>query len=193
MRLAGVTGFAGIVGLCVGGAVLYGIVHDQITARVCIEYFTVGHPKVVESRDPTVLGLVWGVIATWWFGLFLGCLVASFSTLGSRPPLGARDLVRPLAVALLAMGALAAAAGFVGAALARSGAVWLLEPTASAVPAAHHVGFLADLWAHLASYGGGLLAAVALSVWAWRRRGRLARSAAAGAAPADPLVTPSPR
>jgi len=30
----------GIVLLCVAAAVVYGIVHDQITARVCVEYFT---------------------------------------------------------------------------------------------------------------------------------------------------------
>jgi hypothetical protein len=30
----------GIVCMCVGAAVLYGIIHDQITARVCVEYFT---------------------------------------------------------------------------------------------------------------------------------------------------------
>ena len=35
-----------IILLCIFAAIVYGIIHDQITARVCIEYFTVGHPPV---------------------------------------------------------------------------------------------------------------------------------------------------
>jgi len=32
-----------IVLLSIASAVAYGIVHDQITARICIEYFTIGY------------------------------------------------------------------------------------------------------------------------------------------------------
>ncbi|MFI5379272.1 MAG: hypothetical protein ACHRHE_08245 [Tepidisphaerales bacterium] len=32
--------------LCILAAVCYGIVHDQVTARICVEYFTIGHPPV---------------------------------------------------------------------------------------------------------------------------------------------------
>jgi hypothetical protein len=53
-----------IVLLCVVMAATYGIVHDQITARICVEYFTIGHPPVFGTADPTLLGLGWGVIAT---------------------------------------------------------------------------------------------------------------------------------
>ncbi|MBN9502293.1 MAG: hypothetical protein BGO01_13400 [Armatimonadetes bacterium 55-13] len=49
-----------IVGLCILAAVIYGIVHDQITARVYLPYFTVFHPHVIDSEDPTVVALVWG-------------------------------------------------------------------------------------------------------------------------------------
>jgi hypothetical protein len=35
--------FVAIVLISVGMAVAYGIVHDQITARVCVEYFTIEH------------------------------------------------------------------------------------------------------------------------------------------------------
>jgi hypothetical protein len=45
-------------------AIAYGIAHDQITARVCLEYFTLGHPPVFQTRSPTLLALGWGVIAT---------------------------------------------------------------------------------------------------------------------------------
>jgi hypothetical protein len=33
--------------------VVYGIVHDQVTARVCVEYFTVGHPPVFQTNSDT--------------------------------------------------------------------------------------------------------------------------------------------
>ena len=35
-------------------AIGYGIVHDQITARVCVEYFSIGHPPIFPTDDPTI-------------------------------------------------------------------------------------------------------------------------------------------
>lgn len=61
-----------IILLCICSAIFYGIVHDQITARICVEYFTIGHPPVFNTDSPTLLGFGWGVIATWWVGLILG-------------------------------------------------------------------------------------------------------------------------
>jgi hypothetical protein len=60
-----------IVALCVAAAVAYGIVPDQITARVCLECLTVGHEPVFRPEDPTLLGIGWGILATWWVGLLL--------------------------------------------------------------------------------------------------------------------------
>ena len=54
-----------IVVVSIAACVAYGIAHDQITARICVEYFTVGHPQIVPSRDPTILAFVWGVVASW--------------------------------------------------------------------------------------------------------------------------------
>ena len=45
-----------IVLLSVLTCVTYGVVHDQITARICVEYFTIGHPQVFDTDDPTLLG-----------------------------------------------------------------------------------------------------------------------------------------
>jgi hypothetical protein len=73
------------VGLGVFGAVIYGIVHDQITIRISAPYLMDWHPEIIESRDPTLVALAWGVVATWWFGLILGSLLAFAATAGSRP------------------------------------------------------------------------------------------------------------
>lgn len=61
-----------ILATCIASAVGYGIIHDQITARICVEYFTIGHPPIIGTDDPTLLGIDWGILATWWVGLILG-------------------------------------------------------------------------------------------------------------------------
>src|SRR3954452_13297134 len=130
-----------IVALCIGSAVTYGILHDQITARVCLEYFTIGHPRVFFTESPTLLGLGWGVIATWWVGLILGVPLALASLLGSRPQRSALSLVRPISILLVVMASCAVVAGVIGFILARRGVVVLLEPMASRVPGEKHVAF----------------------------------------------------
>src|SRR5262245_33637640 len=98
----------GIVLMCIFAAVIYGIIHDQITARICVEYFTIGHPPIFGTDDPTLLGIGWGIFATWWVGLLLGVPLAMVARVGSRPkrPLG--SLVRPILflMAVMAMCAL---------------------------------------------------------------------------------------
>ncbi len=125
--------FLAIVVLCVLAAVTYGIVHDQVTVRVCIEYFTIGHPPVFATTSPTLLALGWGVIATWWVGLPLGIVLATAARVGSRPKLTAINLLRPLSFLLLAMALLALASGVLGWVLASRGDVSLPEPLFSRV------------------------------------------------------------
>ncbi|MGI9455838.1 MAG: hypothetical protein ACR2NU_04710 [Aeoliella sp.] len=146
--------FVAIILLCILSAVVYGIVHDQITARICIEYFTIGHPPIfrVPVESPTLIALAWGVIATWWVGLGLGILLACAARLGNRPPRDVGSFVRPIAMLLAITAMLAALAGVLGYFVARQGGVFLLEPLASRVPVEKHVPFITDLWAHSASY-----------------------------------------
>jgi hypothetical protein len=39
-----------IILTCVGAAVLCGVVHDQVTVRVCVEYFSVFHPRIFPTQ-----------------------------------------------------------------------------------------------------------------------------------------------
>src|SRR3954465_1193790 len=94
-----------IVLLSILAAVVYGIVHDQVTARICVEYFTVGHPPVFNTESPTLLGLGWGVIATWWVGLILGVPLAIAARAGRRPKRSAAGLVPRILVLLGCMAA----------------------------------------------------------------------------------------
>lgn len=154
-----------IIGLSVLSAIVYGIIHDQITARVCLEYFTIGHPPVFHTQDPTLLALGWGVIATWWVGLPLGVMLALASQLGSWPKLHASQLVKPIIILCTVMGICALCSGSAGAYLARNGEISLQDYNLI-IPEKAQIGFMADLWAHSASYASGISGGVVLVIWA---------------------------
>ena len=161
-----------IVLLTVALAVGYGVLHDQVTARMCVEYFTIGHPPVFPTTSPTWLAIGWGIIATWWAGAIIGVPLAVAARAGRRPKYSAGQLFKPGLYLLVGMGAAALVAGAVGYGLARGGSVWLLEPLASWIPKEQHALFLADWWAHMASYASGFLGGIILCLWVWRTRRR---------------------
>jgi hypothetical protein len=162
-----------IVLCCVLAAVTYGICHDQVTARICVEYFTIGHPPIFSgTQDPTILAFGWGVLATWWVGLLLGLPLAVVARVGSRPKLAMRQMVRPIAVLMAIVATSSLIAGVTGYFTAQAGSVWLTDPMAKRVPQDRHVLFLADLWAHSAGYGVGFFGGLVTCGWAWWSRGR---------------------
>lgn len=165
-----------IVLLCLFAAITYGILQDQITARVCVEYFTIGHPPVFQSDDPTTLAFGWGVLATWWVGLLLGVPLALVARIGSRPRLDARDLVKPVAVLMFCVGITALIAGLAGYLAAENGLVWMVGPLKWRVPPEKHTRFLADAWAHVAAYASGFVGGIVVWVRTWKRRGVLVKN-----------------
>lgn len=162
-----------ILALTITGAIAYGILQDQVTARICVEYFTVGHPPVFRTTSATLLGFGWGIIATWWVGVLLGVPLALIARWGARPKLCARDFFEPLFVLMGAVAALAVSAGLLGYGAARMGWAWIDRPLVAAlVPAERHALYLADAWAHSAAYAGGVVGAMIVGTWAWQRRGQ---------------------
>jgi H+/Cl- antiporter ClcA len=161
-----------IIALCIASAVAYGIAHDLVTARVCVEYFTIGHPPVFDTDSPTLLGIGWGIIATWWVGLLLGIPLAIAARAGRRPKRGVRSLLRPIAMLLLVMAVCALLAGIAGIILGSIEAIRLVEPLASNVPQDRHTRFLAAGGAHLASYLVGFVGGFVVIVRVWRSRGQ---------------------
>ena len=85
---------AQIVVECILLACVLGIALDMVTAHVAVEYFTVYHPKVVESTSPIVMALVWGVGAAWWFGAIAGGVLALVNARRTAPLAAAA--IRPL-------------------------------------------------------------------------------------------------
>ena len=156
--------------LAVAAAILYGILHDQVTARICVEYFTIGHAPIFGTDDPTLLGLGWGVLATWWVGLLLGVPLAVVARAGSLPKRNARSLVRPIGWLMLAAAVGAVIAGCVGWIAASRGWVWLVGRLAEEVPPEKHVAFLIDGFAHTASYGVGFVGGLVVLAVVWYER-----------------------
>jgi hypothetical protein len=165
--------FALIVVMCVVAAMMYGILHDQITARVCVEYFTVAHPPVFQTDDPTLLGIGWGIIATWWVGLILGLGLIVGARMGRREPRSVRSLVKPILQLLAVMAAFAFAAGIAGYFAGWEKWIVLEGPYARDIPAEKHAAFFACGFAHTTSYfvglAGGLI--VIVRIWLARKQG----------------------
>jgi hypothetical protein len=159
--------FAKIVLLSIAAAICYGIVHDQVTARICIEYFTIFHPPVFHTANPTLLALGWGVIATWWLGAILGVVLAISARAGNRKKVTARELMRPVMLLLAVMALSALLFGATGYVLARTD---VISPILWPLPRYSYNGFIADFWAHNASYAAATLGGIALCVMTYRKR-----------------------
>ncbi|MBV9868119.1 MAG: hypothetical protein JO316_22415 [Abitibacteriaceae bacterium] len=159
-----------IVALSIFAAITYGIIHDQITARICVEYFTIGHPPIFGTDSPTLLGLGWGIVATWWVGLLLGIPLSLMAQIGSMPKIGAASLIKPIAVLMMGSAIVACIAGVIGFSLARTHSIWLVGSMATKVPQSRQELFLVDLWIHNASYLASFIGGMALIYWTWRRR-----------------------
>lgn len=161
---------AKIVLLAIGAAILYGIVHDQVTIRMCPEYFTVAHPHILNTDSLTLIALGWGVVATWWGGLAAGILFVLAARVGSQGKFTWRRFVRPVLVLLVVMAACATSAGFIGHWLSSTGQIPSVQAWGSMLPVEKQAGFMADLFAHAISYlvGGVGSVTIALAV-AWQR------------------------
>lgn len=151
-------------------AIAYGIVMDQITIRVCPEYFTIAHPHILNTGSLTLLALAWGVIATWWAGAIAGVAFAIAARAGKLPKVTWRRFARPLAVLALVMALGTVAAGFAGAWATNSGSIPAVQAWALALPLDKQAAFMADAFAHVASYLIGALGCLTIAVSvAWKR------------------------
>jgi tryptophan-rich sensory protein len=153
-----------ILGQVVLMAAIYGIIHDQITARIDPAYFNVDHPdlgfpEIFHSASPTVLAFAWGIVATVPLATVLGSMIAISAQAGNYPQISSRQLLKPLLVVFCAM-----------AALAVTGGIWGYHAWTAQSKSFVARREMADFCAHLMSYCGGLLGALALVVYIVVRR-----------------------
>lgn len=105
-----------IVGLCILNACIFGIINDQITVRICFEYFSEGfHKEMIKGTwvgeflgrypdSPTIWGATWGIIATWWVGAILGVILSVSSRMRSWPRLSSKNLAFPVFACISLLG-----------------------------------------------------------------------------------------
>jgi len=161
-----------IVIVCVIVAVVYGVIHDEITAHICVEYFTVAHPHLFPTQSPTILGIAWGITGTWWLGLLLGLVLARVATVDAgAPKLNARFLASRIALIVGITAFSALVSGVAVYYLAMNSHLVLPDPNVS--PEKHNA-FYAVWAAHLASYFAAISTSllVVLNVWSMRMRPR---------------------
>ena len=156
-------------------AIVYGVLHDLVTAHLCVEYFTIAHPPVFPTISPILLALGWGVIASWWVGLALGVGLAMAARIGPPRKSTLAELRRPVLRLMLATAAAAFVSGCVGASLTAAGLVSLPGEWEAMIPPGKQVAFAADAWAHAASYGFGALGGLFVIGGTIRRRWRPSR------------------
>ena len=150
--------------LSIVAAMLYGIALDQVCARICIEYFTIGHRAILDhTHVPTLLGLAWGVLLTWRAGLGIGVALAIVSRAGRmNRKIGWFELIKPVAVVLAVTAIGAFISGAVAYKQAVRGIIGLQGDLAWQVPFEAQNRFVGCEAAHLASYALGFLGGLVL-------------------------------
>jgi hypothetical protein len=83
-------------------ACLLGICLDLVTANVAVKYFSVHHPTILPTENPWALALLWGVVASWWFGAVAGVIVAIINY-RRRQPLEASRILKWTAIACVVL------------------------------------------------------------------------------------------
>lgn len=159
-----------IIILCTLSATAYGIIHDQITVRICLEYFTIFHPPIFGWQPETMLAILWGFTATWWVGAFLGILLASAACIGKAPMRRASSFIVPLLKLLLLMSVCAAIAGTTGYLLTETHTVPLDAIFANRLQPSMYSRFVADAYAHNTSYLVGIFGGCVIIVNTWKSR-----------------------
>ncbi len=117
----------GIMTGTIATTIIYGILNDQVTARICPEYFNKGFHKRqltfwpqstyknwLGSDSPTKLGISWGFRGTWNVGLILSIPLAIAARVGSWPRLSIFEMIKPLGLAMIGTGLFACLAGIKG-------------------------------------------------------------------------------
>jgi hypothetical protein len=162
------------IGLMVG----YATVQDQVSVRLCPEYFTHFHNPIPGVSDPTLTGIAWGFLGAWWGGAILGYAAGTAATAGRKSPLPVRDLVRPMILVVVGIGIVVGICGTAVAIYSDMFEVQLSDATAGVVPAERRRALLVVASYHLAGYVAAVVGSIVLCLWVACERGRSGRSLA---------------
>jgi hypothetical protein len=150
------------------------MLQDQISTRLCPEYFTVAHPRIEGLTDPTLLGIAWGFLGAWWGGALIGALAGFSARLGGWPKLQPHELLRPIACLLVFQAAATAAAGWLATYEVAVPGFMIIEPLASHIPEVrHHACYIVSRM-HQGTYLSAIVGGVFVCGWILRRRLQMA-------------------
>jgi hypothetical protein len=158
----------------IAAEVVYAMLQDQISVRMCREYFTVAHPRIEAITEPTLLALVWGFLGAWWGGALIGAIAGFSARLGRWPKLNAAELLRPLAWLLVFQAVATAAAGWIATYEVAEPGFTIIEPLASQIPEDRHDACFIVSRMHQGTYLSAIAGGVFLCGWILRRRMLLA-------------------
>jgi len=164
---------ANIISFSILCTIGYGVLHDQITARLCLEYFTVAHPKIEGLSDASTIALFWGVAATWLFGAFFGTLLAIAANIGKRPAYPFFLLIRSILVLFLTMSLCALVSGVIGYVLTAHRVIAPPSELLNLIAEPKHAMFMADAFAHEASYIVGIVGSLVVVETTWHMREKM--------------------
>jgi hypothetical protein len=150
----------------------YAAVQDQVSTRLCPEYFTHFHNPIPGLTDPTLTGIAWGFLGAWWGGALFGYAAGIAATAGKAPPLTVRQLVKPMLLTILGVAAVTALVGGVVAFYSEQLNVEVDQYLAGPVPAERRRGLLVVCCYHLAAYVSAVVGSVICCVWVARKRVR---------------------
>lgn len=140
----------------------YGVVHDQITARVCIEYFTVGHRFLISSDSPGLLGLFWGVAGTAGMSFLFGIGLYYSLYRGPWPRYEIKKIIPVVLIMLLICGVFALLVGIAGYEMSKYG---IYETEWSQVLDIDTANRFHGVWfAHIVSYSVGFVGGMLILV-----------------------------
>jgi hypothetical protein len=157
-----------IIIVSIFAACVYGIAHDLVTAHICIAYFLPPtHPVIVPTDSPIILALIWGIVATWWVGLFLGVFLAFVCRIGQKPKLTIKNIMLPVFCLLVLLYVISMLLGAIGYVVALG-----ILPLFSMENI--HASFIFNLVAHNSAYLLGTIGGVMLMFRLWKKRRLLA-------------------
>jgi hypothetical protein len=147
----------------------YAIVQDQFSARLCPEYFTVLHNPIVGLTDPTLLGITWGFLGSWWGGALLGYGAGLASTLGRHQPMTVKQLLKPMLCVIAFVAVCTTLAGISVAMNADGFSVQVHALSTETIPVQRHKAAFIVATYHLVAYA----ASVVCIVWIANRRAKM--------------------
>lgn len=162
---------------CVGVALLYGILNDQLTVSISREFFLFGKgvAEVLHTETPTETAVRWeavkvGMKATWSAGLIIGViLLFANNPTKTLAPLPFARVYRLLPIMIILPAACAAILGIIG---YLGGLTWLNDYFALLIRDNlwRPYRFMAVYGMHLGGYIGGALAAITAAILIRRER-----------------------